>query len=169
MEERDARDPARVASGGAHASSTDRGAASAPLAIGRMVVGAGRLVCEVHLAPGVPRLTSPALARRVCARFPDLPRHTCVNGAGPTFAAVIDRTPLPHLLEHLVIDLQTRASAHDDASFVGTSEWIDEAAGTARIQVSFTDDLVALRAFRDATEFLGDCVLTLDDILERGE
>lgn len=132
---------------------------SAAISIERLVVGAGRLLCEVRLAPNAPRLTSPALMRRVLARFPDLPRHACINEAGPTFAAIMDRTPLPHLLEHLVIDLQTRAATDPAASFVGTTDWIDEAAGTARIQVSFTDDIVALRAFRDATAFLNDCVL----------
>lgn len=130
-----------------------------PITIEHMTVGAGRLACEVRLAPDAARLTSPELIERIRPRFPDLPRHACVNGKGPTFAAVMERTPLPHLLEHLVIDLQTRASSHDDAAFVGTTEWIDETAGTARIQVSFTDDLVALRAFRDAAAYLNDCVL----------
>lgn len=132
---------------------------TAALEIERMVVGAGRLLCEVRLAPDAPRFTSPALIRRVCARFPNLPHHTCVNESGPVFASVMERTPLPHLLEHLVIDLQTSASICSDVSFVGTSEWIDEEAGTARIQVSFTDDLVALRAFRDAAAYLNDCML----------
>ena len=132
---------------------------TAPISIERMAVGSGRLVCEVRLAPDAPRLTTPALIRRVRADFPALSHHTCVNESGPTFASVMDRTPLPHLLEHLVIDLQTRAATCDDAAFVGTTDWIDEAAGTARVQVSFTDDLVALRAFRDAAAYLNKCVL----------
>ena len=45
------------------------------------------------------------------------------------------------------------------AVFVGTTEWTDEAAGRARIEVSFLDDLVALRAFRDAIAFLGDAMV----------
>ena len=132
---------------------------TAPISIERMTVGSGRLMCEVRLAPDAPRLTTPALIRRVRADFPALPHHTCVNESGPTFASVMERTPLPHLLEHLVIDLQTRAATCDDAAFVGTTDWIDEAAGTARVQVSFTDDLVALRAFRDAAAYLNECVL----------
>ena len=39
---------------------------------------------------------------------------------------------------------------------VGTSEWADERAGLARIDVSFADDQVALRAFRDAVAFLNE-------------
>lgn len=130
-----------------------------PIAIEQIVVGAGRMLCDVALAPETPRATSPALIERVCAEFPHLARHSCVNERGPYFGAVMNDTPLPHLLEHIVIDLQTRRSDNAAQTFVGTTEWIDETAGKARVQVSFTDDLVALRAFRDAVRFLNDCVL----------
>ena len=89
------------------------------LAIERLTVRTGRIVCDVVLSPTCPRLTTPELAARVRAQFPTLPRHACVNDRGPTFAAVMDRTPLPHLLEHLVIDLQTRASCHPDHAAPG--------------------------------------------------
>lgn len=43
-----------------------------------------------------------------------------------------------------------------DVTFVGTTEWLDEAAGLARVEVNFTDDLVALRALRSALAFLNE-------------
>ena len=46
------------------------------------------------------------------------------------------------------------AGATHNRPIVGTSEWLDEAAGIARIDVSFADDLVALRAMRDSVAFL---------------
>ena len=144
-----------------------------PLTIERMTVRAGRLICDVALASGAPRNISPQLAARVRAAFPNLPRHACVNDEGDTFAAVMDHTSLPHLLEHLVIDAQARAAVEAlDARpafgaapapgtvFVGTTEWTDEFAGKARVEVSFTDDLVALRAFRDAARFLNNVVVS---------
>ena len=111
---------------------------------------------------------------RVLAVVPTLAQHACVNERGTVFAAVMDCTPLPHLLEHLVVDLQVRAEsgqwftlpgaaaeappsmvgATHDRPIVGTSEWLDEVAGIARIDVSFADDLVALRAVRDSVAFL---------------
>lgn len=130
-----------------------------PLSIERLTVRADRLVCEVVVAPGAQRFTTPELVARVCAQHPNLPRHACVNEEGDTFGAVIKHTSLPHLLEHLVIDVQTQASSGEDAVFVGTTEWTDEFAGRARVEVSFTDDLVALRAFRDATAFLNAAVV----------
>ena len=43
---------------------------------------------------------------------------------------------------------------------MGTTEWTDEHAGRARIQISFADDLVALRAIRDAVDFLNEALLS---------
>lgn len=126
------------------------------------MVGAGRIGCDVALAAQAPRTTDPVLAARTCASFPNLPRHACVNGAGDTFGAVMEATSLPHLLEHLVIDLQTQAAPPDaspDTAYVGITRWTDENAGRAHIEVSFTDDLVALRAFRDAARFLNEAVV----------
>lgn len=153
-----------------------------------MEVHRGHLVCLVSFA-GAPRVTSASLMRRVLPAFPMLPQHACVNERGATFAAVMDCTPLPHLLEHLVVDLQVRSQIAQHARvgttsrsvaptasrtdayagsaaqaeptprerpIVGTSEWADERAGLARIDVSFADDQVALRAFRDAVAFLNE-------------
>ena len=61
---------------------------------------------------------------------------------------------MPHVLEHLVIELQTRASDDSQAMFVGTTEWVDEAAGIARVQVSYLDDLQALRSLSEALDIL---------------
>lgn len=131
-----------------------------PISVERMAVRVDRLVCDVVIDRGVSRLTTPELAACVRATFPDVPRHACVNERGDTFSCVMDSTSLPHLLEHLVIDLQTRGADAGDAVFVGTTTWTDECAGRARVEVSFTDDLVALRAFRDAVHFLNDIVVT---------
>lgn len=126
----------------------------------RITVMDDRISCVVVLAPDTPHYTTPSLIAHIVALFPQLPRHACVNEAGDTFGVVMNHTALPHLLEHMVIDLQTRAEPFDsDSTFVGTTVWIDEAAGRARIEVSFTDDLVALRAFRDATHFLNEAVV----------
>lgn len=160
-----------------------------PIRVARMEVHRGHLVCLVSFA-GAPRVTSAGLMQRVLPAFPMLPQHACVNERGTTFAAVMDCTPLPHLLEHLVVDLQVRSQVAQqharegvascgvartasrtgayagsaaqagpiprERPIVGTSEWVDERAGVARIDVSFADDQVALRAFRDAVAFLNE-------------
>lgn len=111
-----------------------------------------RLVLTVQCAPGV-RATTPALAKALVAAAPTLPAHACVNECGPTFGAVLGRTSVPHVLEHLIIDAQARAVG-EGATFVGTTTWLDEAAGTARVEVSYTDDLMALAAVKRALSLL---------------
>lgn len=131
------------------------------LKIEKVTVRTGRLAVIVRLAPGAPRYATPQVAARLRERFPTLPLHACVNEVGDTFGSVMDSTSLPHVLEHLVIDLQVRAHANESApTFVGTTEWLDEAAGTALVQVSFADDLIALRALRDAADILNQAVVS---------
>lgn len=151
----------------------DGDASAAPIRVERMEVRRGHLVCRVAFG-AAPRVTSPRLMSRVLAAVPTLAQHACVNERGTAFAAVMNCTPLPHLLEHLVVDLQVRAETGQwctlpgavpgpppsvagstrDHPIVGTSEWLDETAGIARIDASFADDLVALRAMRDSVAFL---------------
>lgn len=131
--------------------------------IKRMTVAAGRLSCEVEVdPPGA--CTTPELMERLCSLFPRLPRHACVNDRGPVFGSVMDCTPLPHALEHLVVELQAQAAAKEGGRapeggvFVGTTEWSDEARTKAVVRVSFADDFDALRAFKDAAACLDDAL-----------
>ena len=130
-----------------------------PIEVRTITVRTGRLVCEVEISDPHLRYTTPELVERVLRDHPSLPHHACVNDEGKLFSAVIDHTSLAHLLEHVAIDLQTRATHDEQAVFVGTTEWLDENAGLARVQLSFADDLEGLRAFRDAVEYLNAIVL----------
>lgn len=131
-----------------------------PVRVSGITVRTGRLVCDVVIADERYRHTTPKLAAFVTSSYPDLPHHACVNGKGSTFGSVIEHTSTPHLLEHLAISLQTRRAADATEPFVGTTEWVDEAQGIACVQVSFRDDLEALRAFNEATQFINIAVLT---------
>lgn len=128
----------------------------------RIRVRGSRIEANVRVAPGF-RYTTPDIAHRALALFPNLARHTCKNDAGPTFGAVISRTPLPHLLEHLVIELQVAGEKCDTLSecftYVGTTQWLDERAGLSRVEVNYADDLAALRAFRDALRAINEAVV----------
>ena len=124
------------------------------LAIEALRVERDRVVATVRVANPRRAVTGPALAARALAIHPDLAIHSCVNGMGPTFGAVIEHTAIPHLLEHLVIDLQSQSCPNPDRVFTGATRWTDRAAGLARVEVSYADDMVALQAFRDAARLL---------------
>lgn len=131
--------------------------APTPLTLAHLTVYASRMEAEVHFAPDAPRTSTPELIRQLEAEFPHLGAHACVNACGSQFADVMEHTSLAHVLEHLVIDLQVQAAygtPERETTFVGTTEWVNKAAGIARVRVSFADDLVALATFRQATETL---------------
>ena len=123
---------------------------SAPVSVSNIVVRRDRLVLTVTLAEYTPRETTPEMAEALVAAIPTLPAHACVNESGRTFGAVLASTSLPHVLEHLIIDAQARASAPATPTFVGTTTWLDRDAGVARVEVSYADDLVALAAVKQA-------------------
>ena len=125
------------------------------IALERLSVLPDRIEAEVRVLDPAYRTTSPELIAQVLVQFPTIPFHTCRNEAGPIFSAVMENTSLPHLLEHLVIDIQTRAHAERedeaiDPVFTGTTQW----SATESVRVSFYDDLIALGAFKQALHFI---------------
>ena len=128
------------------------------ISLSQITVRPGRAVALVSLSPDCPRRCSGALAQEAARLFPDLPRHACVNAVGPTFGCVMEGTSVPHLLEHMVIDLQLAALAHQgmqrNVVLAGNTRWVNKQEGTARVEVAFVDDIAAVRAFDDALKVL---------------
>ena len=131
----------------------------------RIIMRRDRVVCYVALDSHAPRMTTPDIARRLIERVPTLPQHDCVNEQGPTFGDVMAHTPIPHVLEHLVIDLQTRKAAQSPDPrmqarvFRGTTEWVNISEGRAKIELDYADDLVVLKALTDSVDILNDVLL----------
>lgn len=133
-----------------------------PFTMLRLTVREDRVIADVALEKQCPRTSSAYLMKRLCISNPDLPYHSCVNEVGSLFGLVMNSTSLPHVFEHLVIDEQvkrTRGAGLVPAVFVGITEWVDVFRGRAQVQASFTDDLIALRAFRDAFRILNEAVV----------
>ncbi len=125
----------------------------------RLTVAEDRVSALVKTA--VP-FTFPGLSAAAEQQFPDLPLHPCVNDCGPQFGAVMAATSLPHLLEHIVISLQAADPlTPDELPLLGTTVWLDRRQGLARVEVTFGNDLVVLRAFRDGCQFLNETLRRL--------
>ena len=122
----------------------------------RVVVKADRMVCDVQLSPACPRTSFPALVSALLQMYPHLPAHACKNERGTTFGAVMKRTPLIHVLEHVAIDCmvqnESAKTTSSDKLFVGNSRWLDPVQGLGRVELSFRDDIAALRALKTAVE-----------------
>ena len=122
----------------------------AALVLVRAAMERDRMALLVRVAGGARARLSPAAAARLLRERPTLAAHACLNEAGEPFGAILDRTSLPHILEHLIIDFQAELDDRSAATFVGTTEWLNEREGLARVEVNFTDDLIALAALKAA-------------------
>lgn len=122
----------------------------ATLSVERVAIERDRMALLVRVAGGSTAHLSPEAAAQLLRARPRLARHACLNAQGEPFGAILDRTSLPHILEHLIIDFQAEFADRSAATFVGTTEWLNEREGLARVEVNFTDDLIALAALKAA-------------------
>lgn len=122
----------------------------------------GALDLEVSCDIDALRVT-PEQAARVLGLLPNLEHHICVNDSnGDRFGDELVGTELPHLLEHVIIELQGAAQDDNDLALTGHTSWLDELAVTEpegfalmRTSVTFADDFVALGAMNAALEIIG--------------
>lgn len=126
--------------------------------IKRIQVSRDRITCTVQVEAGF-CMTNPRILERALEACPDLLRHACVNDEGTRFGAVADHTDVPHLMEHLVIELQAREAKDASKVFCGVTRWIDVRQGVATIEMSFEDDLTCLAAFKEAAHLLNSVIL----------
>lgn len=116
----------------------------------------GALDLEVAAAVDTLHVTGEQ-ADRVLGLLPNLAHHVCVNGFGDgSFGEELVGTELPHLLEHIIIELQGQAS-NTARHFTGHTSWLEELDTTAsrgyalmRTTVTFVNDFVALQSASDA-------------------
>lgn len=118
---------------------------------------------EVELAVSSKRYaeTDEPLIEHCLESYPSLAHHACRNEVGPVFASVMKRTSTPHLLEHLIIDGQTRLAKDADRVFTGTTQWAAGGGLVARVAFSYEDDLVALQVLNQSLAFLNHVLIAL--------
>ncbi len=130
-----------------------------PLRALRVRVRPDRVEVEVAVAARRYAQTDPELITECLRRAPTLGRHACRNSVGPVFASVMKSTSTPHLLEHLIIDTQTRAAKDPDRVFTGTTQWSAGDGLIAQVAFSYEDDLVALDALNRSLAFLNGVLI----------
>ena len=102
--------------------------------------------------------STPELKLKLLSVCPSLNLHMCKNAANDSFEKILDTTSLPHILEHLIIDIQVSKSENSaeftQAKFLGTTKWVDKKNGLAEININYFDDIVALQAIKEAEDLL---------------
>jgi len=90
------------------------------------------------------------VVERTLRLLPGLRRHVCENGQGLTFAEEMADTEVPHLFEHVVIELMARAGS--PRGLRGETQWDfnRDGHGTFRVSFEYDDDIVCLGAIKTA-------------------
>lgn len=115
-----------------------------------------RIICFVTINGD--KYSNAQIKTKLLELMPSLANHKCKNENNVSFFDVMDNTSLAHILEHMIIDLQISYSSSNSSlssqAIMGTSEWIDENQGKAKIEFNYFNDIDALRAIKEAQEII---------------
>src|SRR5262249_21957783 len=98
--------------------------------------------------------TVPHLPRSLFRLFPHLAQHKCHNDQGYSFRRESMATEIPHLLEHLIIELQTQAQRHEVLKGETQWNWRVDPRGTFHVHVEYENELLVLAAIRLAERII---------------
>lgn len=107
---------------------------------------------------------APHIPRRLFKLFPHLAKHRCENDYGYTFRKECRATEIPHLFEHLIIELQ--GQAEKSRALKGETQWnwrIDPR-GRFHVYVDYDNEMLVLGAIRVAERVI--CALDSHHIEE---
>ena len=96
----------------------------------------------------------PHLPRSLFRLFPHLAHHTCHNDRGYSFRRECNATEIPHLLEHLIIELQTQAQRHEVLKGETQWNWRVDPRGTFHVHVEYENEYLVLAAIRLAERII---------------
>lgn len=121
-----------------------------------VTVGSHRVDVVVHVDGADAMRTSfdQSVAARVFALLPGLADHRCLNDDGKPFAEEIADTEVPHLFEHVVLELMAQAGS--PRSLKGETAWDfrRDGHGVFQVSIEYDDDLVCVGAVTLAARVL---------------
>ena len=97
---------------------------------------------------------SPHLPRSLFRLFPHLAHHKCHNDHGHSFRRECMSTEIPHLLEHLIIELQTQAQRHESLKGETQWNWRVDPRGTFHVHVEYENEQLVLASIRLAERII---------------
>lgn len=110
-------------------------------------------VYSTRQAPHIPKL--------LFKLFPHLARHRCDNNNGYTFRRECRETEIPHLFEHLIIELQGAAQGVSVLKGETQWDWHIDPKGRFHVYVEYQNEMLVLAAIRVAERIIN----ALDDKL----
>lgn len=109
-----------------------------------------RLVVEIPETDAYTTHEAPHIPRILFRLFPHMASQRCHNDGGYSFRREAQATEIPHLFEHLILEIQDQVRRGIGAPFAGETQWnwtIDPR-GRFYVTVDYDNEVVALGAIR---------------------
>ena len=134
--------------------------APTPLGVERITVEESRVDIVVGVDAGFEIRTSayPEAVASILELLPGLSRHRCECGSAHGIERELADTELPHLLEHVVLELMVLAGSPRTLAGCTTWDFKRDGKGVFHVRIEYDDDLVALGAVREGIEFVNTAV-----------
>jgi len=97
---------------------------------------------------------APHIPRLLFKLFPHLARHHCDNDNGFSFRRECESTEIPHLLEHLIIELQGQVRGAGTLKGETQWNWRVDPKGRFHVYVDFDNEILVLGAIRAAERII---------------
>lgn len=109
-----------------------------------------RLVVEIPETEIFHTAQAPRMPRILFKLFPHMATQRCHNGAGLSFRREAEATEIPHLFEHLILEIQDQVRRHVGEPFTGETNWnwTQDPRGRFYVTFNYDDEVVALGAIR---------------------
>ena len=122
------------------------------LDIQKVSVGPRYVTARVRVADDAPLTTDQDLigTTRIYNLMPEICDHVCLGDEGSTFKDAMPSTELPHLFEHVAVELMARSGIGGDISCGRTREVEDGDGRTLEVQLDCPDDVLTIGALSSA-------------------
>ena len=114
----------------------------------------GELEAIVRVTGPLRSSAYPGLADKALAVLPTLAGHACENGADRSVAEELADTELPHVLEHVALDLRRLAGVRGTIRGETTWDFGRDGAGVFRVTIEGADQMPAEAAVESAAQFV---------------
>ncbi len=124
-----------------------------PLTIEALDIGKTSVQCDVVVRSDSFCISDSSL-NVLITLLPTLPYHACASGGVGVFRDKMRESSLPHLAEHVAIDLLVKTYSAEGVGFAGNTVWLDKSRNLMRIRVSYQDAKVTKAALLAAVNLI---------------
>lgn len=113
-------------------------------------LGCVRLVVEIADSDAYTTQGNARIPRSLFKMFPRMATQRCHNDEGYSFRREAEATEIPHLLEHLILEIQDQVRRGQGAPLTGETQWnwTQDPRGRFYVTVDYDNEIVALGAIR---------------------